>query len=405
MRKRASSFVIAFLLGLFLVGSSFAPAGAANPENLGSFVGAAGSHALKITIGDLVLTVGGGESRAGYDRIKHSPIHVEGKIAKASAKGVVIPGLADTGVSCAAPDKLNDSVAALELPSELAPLVTAKIGTASCDLAMGELPKADHSAGEVLAEVRLTQEVVNSVPAVNEFLDTLQGELTPLPSSVRDQANSVIDAIQAQLSSQPLVKISVAPNSGTVTSTNTGIGSVSPGSALTIDVLGGVLKVEVAVARAAASIENGKPTASADVAWAHVKALNILTPDPDDALIDQNITAPQDLSILDGTPLATSIATERGITSTACEGKLSSYDACASSTADALALSLLAAPLPNIGVELVHTEVLSAGNFDTPAIKKTSTTLPKTGAGAAGVVAVGIALALGGFGLRRRLLG
>jgi LPXTG-motif cell wall-anchored protein len=172
-----------------------------------------------------------------------------------------------------------------------------------------------------------------------------------------------------------------------------------------VDVLGGVLKLEIAVAEAAASIVDGKPTATADVAFVHVKALNILTPDPDDALIDQRITAPQDLSILDGTPLQTSIATERGITSTACDGGLSRYSACARSTADAVALSLLAAPLPNIGVELVHTEVLAAGNFDTPAVKKTSNpVLPKTGAGVAGVVVLGLVLTFGGLGLRRRLV-
>jgi LPXTG-motif cell wall-anchored protein len=69
--------------------------------------------------------------------------------------------------------------------------------------------------------------------------------------------------------------------------------------------------------------------------------------------------------------------------------------------ADAVALSLLADPLPRIGVELVHTEVLAAGNFTT--VKPAGPILPKTGAGATGAVLGGVVLAAGGFGLRRRL--
>jgi LPXTG-motif cell wall-anchored protein len=402
MRKRISTYLIAFFVGVLLVGSVLPAGGAEKELNLGSFVGAAGSHAVKISIGDLVLTVGGGESRAGYARVRRSPIQILDKIAKADARGIVIPGVVNTSVSCS-PPKLSDEITALETPEALEPLLSAKVGLASCALGLGSLPTADHAAGEVLAEVRLTETVVDSVPQVNEFLDTLRGALAPLPESTRGQVSSVIGAIQAQLASQPLLRISVAPNHGTVTSTTPGISSVAPGTAVTIDVLGGVLKIDIAVAEAAASIVDGKPAAAADVAFVHVKALNILTPDPDDALIDQRITAPQDLSILDGTPLATSIATERGVTDTSCAGDLARFDACAKATADAVALSLLASPLPNIGVELVHTEVLAAGNLDDPAVKRTDPVLPKTGAGVASAMIAGLSLAFGGLGLRRRL--
>ncbi len=405
MRKRIGTYVVAFVAGVVLVGSSVMPAGSAEPsKNLGSFVGAAGSHALKITIGDIELFVGGGESRAGYARVRHSPIQILDKVAKANARGVVIPGLADTGVACA-PPTLSDEEAAISTPEALAPLLTAKVGLASCNLTLGSLPKADHAAGEVLAEIHLTDTVVNSVPDVNSFLGTLEGVLTPLPESLRGQVSSVIDAIQSKLSSAPLVRISVAPNHGTVTSTTPGITSVAPGTAVTIDVLGGVLKVEIALAKAVASLSDGKPEAVADVGLVHIRALNILTPDSDDALIDQTITAPQDFSILQGTPLATSIATERGITDTTCAGDLARFDACAKSTADAVALNLLAAPLPNVGVELVHTEVLAAGNFQGPGATKTDKpVLPRTGAGVATAVIGGLGLAVGGFGLRRRLV-
>lgn len=405
MRKKASRLIIASFIGLVLVGAAVLPAGSAPKGNLGSFVGTAGSHAVKISIGDLVLTVGGGESRAGYQRTKNSPIQILDRLAKATARGVVIPGLADTSATCA-PPKLADEVTALATPDELKPLLSLQLGLASCALGgMDELPSADHGAGEVLAEIRLTDTVVSSVPDVNEFLTSLEGTLASLPAQVPGTVTSAIDAIQQQLASHPLLRISVAPNRGAVQSTEAGIGSVAPGSAVVVDVLGGLLRLDIAVAEASASVADGKPTAAADVSFVRVRALNILTPDPNDALIDQKISAPQDLSLLEGTPLQTSIVTERGVASTACDGQLASYNACASGTADAVALSLLASPLPNIGVELVHTEVLAAGNIGGPSVptNKNNPVLPKTGAGVAGVVASGLALALGGLGLRRRL--
>lgn len=404
MRNRASRFLVALAAGALLVGWSVVPAGGAEKVNLGSFVGAAGSHAVKISIGDIDLTVGGGESRAGYDRVQNSPIRILDKVAKATARGIVIPGLADTQVSCA-PPKLSDKVAALETPEDLKPLLSLQLAAASCALGVEQLPRADHAAGEAVAEVRLTETVVDSVPQLNEFLDTLQGSLEPLPEGTRGQVNSLIDAIQTQLSSQPLLQVRVAPSSGSVTSNAPGIASVAPGSAVTLDVLGGVLQIEIAVAEATAAVADGRPTATSEVSFVRVKALNLLTPDPDDALIDQRISAPQDINLLEGTPLQTSIQTERGVTSTSCGEGLRSYTACANATADAVAVSLLADPLPNIGVELVHTEVLAAGNFASPGVKKDTPVLPKTGAGVAGVVMVGTALAFGGLGLRRRIVG
>lgn len=402
MRTRTKRLIAASVVGVALTAWSMVPAGGAEKVNLGSFVGAAGSHAVKVSIGDLVFTVGGGESRAGYERVQRSPVQILDKVAKATARGVVIPGIADTTVSCA-PPKLADEVIALSTPDALKPLVALDVGMATCALAMGDLPKADHGAGEVLASVHLTDSVVSSVPQVNEFLNTLQGALEPLPEGLRGEVNTVIDALQERLDSQPLVEIRVAPNRGSVTSTNAGIASVAPGSAVVIDVLGGVLRIEIAVAEASASLADGRPSASADVSFIRVKALNLLTPEPNDALIDQRISAPQSLHLLQGTPLETRIDTERGVTSTSCEGSLSSYSACAKGTADAVALSLLTSPLPNIGVELVHTEVLAAGNLGGPAKAKGTPVLPKTGAGAAGVVVMGAVLATGGFALRRRL--
>lgn len=400
MRKRAGRIAAALAVATLVGGAGALPAQGAGPANLGGFTGAAESHAVKINIGDTELLVGGGESRASYERISNSPPKIKDSKASAKARGLVIPGLADAQATCS-PPKLSDKLTAIATPESLKPLLDLQIGLASCALAVKDLPTANHGAGEVVADVNLTQTVVNSVPQVNEFLDTLQGQLAPLPAEVRGQANSAIDAIQQQLSSRPVVEVRVAPNRGSVTSTKTGIASASPGSAVTIDILGGIVQIRIAVAETAASVLDERPAASAHVSFVHIKALNILTPDPNDALIDQKISAPQDLTVLAGTPLETRIATERGKASTTCEGTNKAFDVCATGVADAVALSLLADPLPNIGVELVHTQVLAAGNLTS--VKPSGPVLPKTGAGTAGAVLGGVALAAGGFGLRRRL--
>src|SRR5205823_4307471 len=152
------------------------------------------------------------------------------------------------------------------------------------------------------------------------------GQLGSLPADVRDRANNVIAAIKAKLASDPVLDIRVAPNSGKVLAAKTGIASASPGTALSLNLLGGVIQIEIAVAEATAKIVDGVPHATSEVALVHLKALDITTADPNDALIDQKISAPQSLSILQGTPLATSIATERGTTSTKCSGAVSAFN-------------------------------------------------------------------------------
>jgi len=373
-------------------------AGAAT-QKVSDFTGAASSHAVRITVGNLEVTVGGGQSNAAYERVEAPDVSIRNISADAHSNGLVIPGVADSQVACV-PPKLTDSLAALATPKELAPILTAKLGTANCAISVAKLPTASHSAGEVEAAITLTQSLVGDVSAVDSVLGTVQGQLGSLPAGVRSQANGLISAIKDKLASNPVLDIRVAPNSGTVTSTKDGIASASPGAAVTLSLLGGVIQIEIAVADAAANIRNGVPHASSDVALVHIKALNILTPDPNDALIDQKITAPEDLSVLQGTPLATSIATARGTTSTTCSGAQEGFSACASGVADAVSLRMLTSPLPTIGVDLVHTQALAAAKFNS---RQTSDgpSLPRTGAAAAGTVLGGLLLAAGALLVRR----
>ena len=153
MRTRTSRLLVGGFVVALLAGSSFMPAGSAeNKVNLGSFIGQAGSHAVKISIGDIELAVGGGESNAGYKRTQNSPIKVLDQLAKAVSRGVVIPGLADSHVSCE-PPTLADEVTALSTPEALEPLLSLDLGMATCALGgMKGLPTAEHAAGEVLAD-------------------------------------------------------------------------------------------------------------------------------------------------------------------------------------------------------------------------------------------------------------
>jgi hypothetical protein len=374
-----------------------APAGAAT-RPVSDFTGAAASHAVRITVGNLELTVGGGQSNAAFETAGATIRNVR---ADAHGNGLVVPGLIDSHVACV-PPKLAQSLVALKTPAELAPLLQAQLGAANCAISITKLPSASHSAGEVEAAITLTPSIVGDVSAVNSVLDTIQGQLGSLPLPVRDQAGSVISAIKDRLASDPVLDIKIAPTSGTVTSTKSGIASASPGAAVTLSLLGGVIQIEIAVADATANVVDGVPHATSDVALVHIKALNILTPDPNDALIDQNITAPQSLSILQGTPLATSIATERGTTSLTCGGSLAGYSACASGSADAVALRMLAAPLPTIGVDLIHAQALAAQKSGSEQIGGPS--LPRTGAAAGATILAGLALAGGALLTRRYVL-
>jgi hypothetical protein len=385
----------AVFAAVFLVGTGTA---GASTQNLSDFTCAAASHAVRITVGDLEITVGGGQSNAAYQRIEGSDVTIRNVRADAKSNGLLIPGVADSKVACV-PPKLTDSLTALATPPSLAPILTAKLGAADCAISVKNLPKADHSAGLVDASITLTQSLVGNVDAVDSLLETVQAQLPSLPDDVQSRANNLINEIKARLASNPVLQIQVAPNSGVVSSTIAGITSSSPGTAVTLNLLGGVIQIQIAVAEATARVINGVPHATAETALVHLKALDITTPDPNDALIDQKISAPQSLSVLQGTPLATSIVTERGSTNTSCSGTLSAFDKCASGVADAVALRMLASPLPTIGVDLVHTQVLAAAKFDTRKTSSTTPALPKTGA--SGTVLGGLLLAAGALTVRR----
>src|SRR4029077_1202374 len=174
-------------------------------------------------------------------------------------------------------------------------------------------------------------------------------QLSALPADVRDRANNVISAIKARLPSHPVLEIQIAPNSGIVTSTKEGLESASPGTAVSLSLLGGVVRIDIAVADATARIVNGQPQAPAAARFVHIKALDITSANQA-PLIDQTISIPQSVDLLQGTPLAISLVTTRGTTSTLCDGAVSGFDACAKGVADAVSLRMLAAPLPTIGV-------------------------------------------------------
>lgn len=428
-----------------------------------SFAGQSASTALRVAIGDIEIMVAGGDSMATYERSRVDVLRLKvddrfltacgadavavsgasecvsraelrainfknadadtilgddlvaagiasyvpeqssatlgGQDATATSKGIVIPGLA-TGEAACSSAKLAQDVVALATPDELEPAIVAKVGSASCKVSVSGLPNALHSSGEIAVDLTLTRSLVQNVPQLKQALDDIQDGLASLPAPVSEPVNNAIDAIQDELDAHPVLSIRVAPNRGTVDSSDGGISSAAPGVAVSISVLGGIVELEIGIAKTAASVLDGTPSASADVAFVKIKALNITTPDQSDAIIDQEIAAPADLSLLAGTPLATDIVTNRGTTSTTCPAD-SGFTTCASAVGDALSLRTLAAPLPTLSVDLVHAEAQAAARFTKVAA---APVLPATGPWAAGTVLGGLGLAASALLVRRRLL-
>src|SRR5439155_13006077 len=109
---------IAAVCAMLFVLVSAGSAGASS-QKLSDFTGAASSHAVRITVGDLELTVGGGASNAAYQRVGGQTVQIRNRRADAKANGIVIPGLANAAVACV-PPKLTDSLVALTAPASLA---------------------------------------------------------------------------------------------------------------------------------------------------------------------------------------------------------------------------------------------------------------------------------------------
>lgn len=461
-RVRVTPLATALCAALMLASVLPAGAAEKTVTDTGSFAAQAASSALRIRIGDTEITLAGGDSAASYERSRtdvlrlkvddrflaacgagavpvpggdvcvsrtalraagfphadadtilgdelvdagfasYTPadpiLAIRGQDASATARGLVLPGLAAAEAVCSA-SKLVDDVTGISIPDALAPIVSGTIASASCRVDLDGLPDAANSSGEIALDLNLTKTLVDSSTDLNDALDTIQEGLGSLPPEVSGPVNNAIDAIRDELDSHPLVSIRIAPTRGFVDADDAGIDSGAPGVAVRITVLGGLLEIEVGLARTAAEITDGVPEAVAETAFVRVKALNVTTADPDDAIISEEIAAPQDLDLLGGTPLATSIATSRGITSTTCPPD-SGFTACASATGDAVSLRTLADPLPTVSVELMHSESLAAARFTKVAA---APVLPATGAVAGSTALAGLGLAVGALLIRRWL--
>ncbi|MGH7858614.1 MAG: hypothetical protein ACREQY_14920, partial [Candidatus Binatia bacterium] len=358
-RRTSTSLLAALAATVVLGASAVpAVAAEKTVTDTGSFAAQAANAALRIRIGDTEFTLAGGDSSASYERSRtdvlrlkiddrfvaacgadavavpggdvclsrtalraagfphadadtilgdelvdagfasYAPgdplIAIRGQDASATAKGLVIPGLAVGEAVCSA-SNLADEVTGIPIPEELAQIVSGNIASASCRVGLGGLPEALNSSGEIALDLNLTKTLVESSPELNDALDQIQAGLGSLPPAVSGPVNGAIDAIRDELDSHPLVTIRVAPNRGLVDAEDEGIESQAPGTAVKISVLGGLLEIEIGIARTAASVLDGKPEAVADTAFVKIKAINVLATDPKEATISQEIAAPQDL--------------------------------------------------------------------------------------------------------------
>lgn len=335
-----------------------------------------------------------------------------GRAASTSRGLLLIPA---SSVDCseipAGETSIRKRATGLSTPAQLDPPVMAHIAATRCEADIAGLPVATHGADEASVALTLTETLVDATD-LNTFLDQVQAAL-PLPADV----DNAVDALQENVESQPVMTITVAPNDGTVRSTETGIASTASGATITVSVLGGLLEIQIGVGAASAAID-GSPRAAADVSFVRVRAHNVFTSDPSDALIDQSIQAPNDLELFAGTPLETRIATDRATTAETCDSilagdavdpglvertglTLSPGHDCAAARSDGLSVRLLADPFPTIGIDLVRSQAL--------AVRSTATAedrpeLPLTGPESAATVAAGTGLAGAALLTRRWLL-
>lgn len=305
-----------------------------------------------------------------------------------SAAGLLLPGAGGAqGDAACDTETTEDSGLGGSLPEGLEPVITGDIGIASCQTSSDRFPFAKHASGEANLAVTLTQTLVDD-DRLSQGLDEIQAGLGQLPAELSDPVNNVIDAIRAELSAHPLATIDVAPNSGELVASEEGIVGTAGAVAVDLNVLGGILEIQIGTADTQASILNETPAASASAGnvTVCVKALNILQPGEDpiiDRCLEQDLTTGEPVTILEGTPLQTTIgvlsATEKA---PSCEVGGDGIKTCqASAQAAALSLSLLEGEqLPTISVDLAGAGTQVVASFETA---NTQSFLPLARTGAA----------------------
>ena len=306
-----------------------------------------------------------------------------GQSANADSAGLIIPNLAQGTASCEG--TAQQSATGLSIPDPLTAVLAGDLGIASCDTVGSGFPSVTHGSGEADLAVTLNNTLIDNVPLLNDALDTIQDQLAPLGPTA-DPVNSAIDAIQAELTAEPLLTISVAPSGGAIVGSGEGFDTDAQSVAVTLSVLGGILEVTVGTAEVEAAILDRAATADAGSTFASVRALNILTPDPDDTLIDQEIQGPsQDLPILEGTLLESLIrigAQDTAITNCPASGGGSCSALASASTLSIDLFRGASSALPNIQIELAAASAEVGAVFAAQANLPDLPVLPRTGAAA-----------------------
>lgn len=357
-----------------------------------------------------------------------STVSMASKSADTTMVGLLVPNIARSEAACTLDNPKAEQVN-VPVPAAVAPVIDGNLSYVRCrsELVDGTFPALHHETGEAVLDVTLTETLVADVGAVNGAIDTLQSTIQPLPSTVRDPVDTALEQLQQRLNAQPVVKVRVAPTSGDVTAAARGATATSIARGVTIDILpladlpigglDGVAQITIGQAKATGSIDGESASAANDVAILRVKVLNLLTPDPDDVLVDQTVNVPDtNLTILENTPLQTTIkASHKPEPVQACNSEAFAdgakrVDCQAKAQADALSISIFdpvlangtANPLPNVRLKLASAgvEVLGSANQSPNLVRLP---LARTGASATGSLFAGLAVTAGAIGLRRRL--
>ncbi|HVF52301.1 MAG TPA: hypothetical protein VNC78_01710 [Actinomycetota bacterium] len=421
-----------------LVVAGLAPASQAAPRSIFALAGEA--RALELSLFDQGLTLGlalsRGDSTPSASGVAAGQCAVLGDEAgdpdslpctEANTEISAFPGnLGDTNPSCS-----------LELPAPLNTLVDLKTACGQSQSGIDAAGFAFTKNKGTVAELSTKIPVSTLLPVgpvadetVDTAVDTLTGALTPvldaLPQEVEGAVEQVIETVE-NITEQKVLQVeigtaesNVIPNGDEVTVSSLaagarigilgipGLNNAGDAIAGTADPLeNGLVIIEVGAARASATVNEatGLSSSTADPAIVRVKIRDILSPTP--KYLEIAVAPGQTVTLLEGTPLESTI--------TAADSQTSNTDEGATAAADAVRLHLLKGV--NGGLKLGLGRATAAANIapkpaavppgtgekPAPPAKRPPVSLPVTGG--TDLSGLAIMLVLGSAGamvLRRR---
>lgn len=370
-----------------------------------TYTGQATATALKLTV-----TPPGAEEQGltiGFTEAKVQSAAVEGgcegdaRVCAAAAAALEPFG---TTVQTRAPgDPGPKSSTAFALPAPLNQILGVQVAPATAESQLEPVEKGTAAAGVSTVEVTLTETLGQQVPQIEQGLkqvnDTLSPILTQDPTGqVGPRVKGVLDALIENLGAAPLARITAGPTSSTasdadgvttaVAQSNGGIITLVPTPESLPTAPDGLAIIEVGAARATATTDQLKGTASFDPAVVRVR---VFDPTVEGGYREVEVATNQPKTCVGQAPVVACIGAGSGMTE--------ETGAAAAAEAQGVTVELFEAPLPKVTLQLATAAagVNAAPPPPPPPPVQPADDLPRTGGGGPGLTLP--ALALGSIGL------